>query len=404
MLLKLSGLALRPLSAISSSPFIGRLTESSDLPTAARTGEILRIRQPIESLPPGFRAYLLDTSIPESVAATERDVYVVAPELQYLSDGDIVRLNPTRRMLAALYRRSSPNNTFLVTERCDNYCLMCSQPPKARDDSWLVDELMELIPLVSPDTQEIGITGGEPGLLGTRLIDLMGLMKQALPRTGVHILSNGRSFANAGFANSLARVDHHDLVVGIPLYSDLPEEHDYVVQANGAFEDTIAGILNLKRAGVRVELRFVIHAQTHARLAAFARFVVRNLCFVDHVALMGLELVGFAKTNLDSLWIDPLDYQDELTAAALALSRAGLVTSIYNHPLCVLPLSLHSFARQSISDWKNLYLHECSSCARKDACSGLFASATVRRSRGIRAFPASADSEGPKTGMPLFRQ
>lgn len=389
---KLSGLGLRPLSVISLRPFIGRITENSDLPTAARASEILRIRHPIESLPPGFRAYLLDSGVSETISATARDVYVIAPDWQYLSDGDIVRLDPTRRTLAALYRRSSPNNTFLVTERCDNYCLMCSQPPKARDDSWLIDELMELIPLVSPDTQEIGITGGEPGLLGTRLIDLIGLMKQALPRTAVHILSNGRSFANAGFAQSLAKDSHHDLVVGIPLYSDLPEEHDFVVQAKGAFEDTIAGILNLKRAGVRVELRFVIHAQNYSRLTAFARFVARNLCFVDHVALMGLELVGFAKANLDSLWIDPLDYQDGLAAAVQALDRAGLVISIYNHPLCVLPSSLHSFARQSISDWKNLYLDECRSCARKDACCGLFASATVRPSRGIRAFPATVST------------
>jgi hypothetical protein len=138
---------------------------------------------------------------------------------------------------------------------------------------------------------------------------------------------------------------------------------------------------------VRVELRFVIHAETYARLPAFARFVARNLLFVDHVALMGLELMGFAKTNQDSLWVDPLDYQDELIAAVRLLVRAGLNTSIYNHQLCVLAPSLHPFARKSISDWKNLYFDECERCAQKSACGGFFASATLRRSRGVSAMP-----------------
>ena len=386
MQLKLYGPGLRPISATSPGTFIGRLTERPDFAESGRGQEILRIRQPGKELPPGFRAYLFDQGTVETAGSVARDCYVLSPEWKYLADGDVVRLDPMRRTLATLYRRASLSNSFLVTERCDNYCLMCSQPPKSRNDSWLVDELLEAIPLVSPATRELGITGGEPGLLGERLIQLLATMKQYLPQTAVHILSNGRSFARLEFAQALANVRHPDLMLGIPLYSDLAEEHDFVVQAGGAFEETIAGILNLKRMGVRVELRFVIHAHTHERLPSFARFVARNLCFVDHVALMGLELVGFAKTNLDSLWIDPLDYQDELTSAVVTLHRAGLRTSIYNHPLCVLPAALHPFARQSISDWKNLYFEECEGCSQREACGGFFASATVRRSRGIRAF------------------
>jgi hypothetical protein len=35
-------------------------------------------------------------------------------------------------------------------------------------------------------------------------------------------------------------------------------------------------------------------------------WLARNLPFVDHVALMGLENTGFALANQDLLWIDPL--------------------------------------------------------------------------------------------------
>jgi len=36
------------------------------------------------------------------------------------------------------------------------------------------------------------------------------------------------------------------MLIGIPIYSDDPVRHDYVVQAKGAFDETMQGILNLK--------------------------------------------------------------------------------------------------------------------------------------------------------------
>ena len=104
-----------------------------------------------------------------------------------------------------LYRAASPFNTFLVTERCDNFCLMCSQPPKQADDSWLVDELLQdVLPLLPDDTVNLGITGGEPGLLGERIVELVAAIGARLPRTSLHILSNGRAFVDASLARSLA--------------------------------------------------------------------------------------------------------------------------------------------------------------------------------------------------------
>lgn len=383
MLLQLHGRTLRPLSESSASPFIGRICENRGLPEAARCQEILLVRGPGDGLPAGFRAYLLHE--PAAAVHERNDVYLLAEEMRYLAHGDVIRVDPSRRAVSALYRRASPSNALLVTERCDNYCVMCSQPPKPDDDSWIAEELAEVIPLISPETQAIGITGGEPALLGERLVELVDMLRRHLPRTAVHVLSNGRRFSDFDFAASLANTKHPDLMIGIPLYSDLPAEHDYVVQARGAFSETVRGILNLKRLRQRVEIRFVIHADTHARLPDFARFLARNLLFVDHVALMGLEPVGFAKTNLTALWIDPLDYQAPLIEAVEILDRAGMNVSVYNHQLCVLDPRIHRFAKKSISDWKNAYFAECEGCAKRAECGGFFASASVRRSRGIRA-------------------
>jgi His-Xaa-Ser system radical SAM maturase HxsC len=388
MLIKLHGRHLRPLAPHSTEPFLGRICTNPELPVDARASEIF-LADRVKPLPDGFRGYLTRAVID---SGSHADVYFLGNEFAYLGAGDIVRIEPDRRAMAVLYRRSSAFNSMLVTERCDNYCVMCSQPPKERVDDWLADELFKAIPLMSPGTREIGITGGEPALLGEKLVTLINRLARYLPQTAVHVLSNGRAFADEDFARAMGSIRHPDLMVGIPLYGALPEQHDYIVQRRGAYDQTIRGILNLKRHGVRVELRFVVHAETHARLPSFARFVARNLVFVDHLALMGLELMGFARANLAALWIDPLDYQPELVEAAGILERAGIPLSIYNHQLCVLDSRLHHLARRSISDWKNCYFDECGECALQGECGGFFASSSLRRSRGITAVETSPDS------------
>ena len=120
---------------------------------------------------------------------------------------------------------------------------MCSQPPRDIDDWWLLQEAKEAIRLIPDETKSIGFTGGEPTLYGEGLIELLWLAKNWLPRTSLHLLSNGRAFSDIAFTQKYASVEHPDLMVGIPIYSDDPAKHDYVVQAKGAFDETVRGIL-----------------------------------------------------------------------------------------------------------------------------------------------------------------
>jgi His-Xaa-Ser system radical SAM maturase HxsC len=312
--------------------------------------------------------------------------------LHYLGTGDIVRVIPRVGQIVVLYRKLSAFNSILVTERCNSNCIMCSQPPKDANDDYLADAYRDAIALMDPDTAELGITGGEPTLLGDRFLKLLRACETHLPTTAVHVLSNGRLFNYLSLAQAVAEIGHHDLMIGIPLYSDLAAKHDFVVQAKGAFDQTIRGIMNLGRCGVRVEIRVVLHQHTVARLPQLARFITRNLPFVDHVALMGLEMMGYVKMNLPALWIDPADYQRELRAAVAALADARMNASIYNHQLCVLDRVLWPYARKSISDWKNEYLPICGECAVKAECGGFFASAKLRYSDHIK--PVTGDTSG----------
>jgi His-Xaa-Ser system radical SAM maturase HxsC len=175
-------------------------------------------------------------------------------------------------------------------------------------------------------------------------------------------------------------------MVGIPLYSDISNIHDFVVQADGAYDETIRGIMNLKKYRQKVEIRIVIHQQTYKRLPELAEFITRNLLFVDHIALMGLEMMGFTKHNIDKLWIDPKEYQEELLKAVKILDRFKMNISIYNHQLCLLNKRLWRFNKKSISDWKNEYMPECEGCLEKEQCGGFFSSAKFKYSDSIKPF------------------
>lgn len=365
---------------------IYRVTDRVDRIPPLRRKEAFLARG--DELPKGFAVYLAlrsNAGVLQSLS-DETKTAVLPNDYNYLADGDVIRIRAEKGAVRVLYRRNSAHNSFLLTERCNHYCLMCSQPPKDIDDAWIVDDILAAIPLIDTATAEIGFTGGEPTLLGDDLIRILMTAKNYLPTTSIHILSNGRRFADFEFTKKYADVGHQDMMVGIPLYSDLSTIHDYVVQADSAYDETIRGILNLKRLQQKVELRVVIHQQTFKRLPQLAEFIARNLTFVDHVALMRLEITGFTRGNLDKLWIDPTDYMPQLLRATRHLADHHIHVSIYNHQLCLLDRRLWPFARKSISDWKNEYMPECDPCIKKDQCGGFFSSARLRYSDHINPF------------------
>lgn len=313
------------------------------------------------------------------------------PQLDYVSAGDVLAVEPSG-WVKVLFRHQSPHNTILTTERCNSLCLMCSQPPKPDDDRYRVPIIMRLLDLIDERCPELILSGGEPLLLGDDFFAIVEKCATRLPRTALHVLTNGRLFKSPLLASRLADIHHPDLMLGIPLYSDCDDIHDYVVQARGAFDETIHGLYNLAQVGVPIEIRVVVHRQTYERLPELAEFIHRNLPFVSQVVLMGMEMFGLVHHNLDTLWIDPVEYQDHLEEATLMLAERGMRVLLYNHQLCVLRRSLWRYAVKSISDWKNAYIAECEDCAMRSECGGFFQSGVKRHSlhiSPIRTAPTS---------------
>jgi His-Xaa-Ser system radical SAM maturase HxsC len=335
-----------------------------------------------EQAVPGYGLYLT------RVAGTAVPGPEITPGagLEHLAPGDVIGVAPDGRRVTVLWKSTAAHNSLLLTERCDNYCLMCSQPPKERDDSWLFDQARKVVSLLPPGARALSLTGGEPTLHPDALLGLLAHIKGTRPGLSVHLLSNGRKFADPAFARAYAAAGLADLMVGIPLYAPEPGLHDFVVQAAGAFDETVRGIINLAKLSQPTEIRVVVQRHTVPVLADLAAFIARNLPFVAQVALMGLEMTGLARPNAADVWIDPADYQPQLAEAVRILATAGVRTRIYNHQLCVLDRRLWPYAVRSISDWKNRYLDICGGCAAREDCGGVFATSGPRLSAHLRPF------------------
>ena len=357
-------------------PVAGGPSSSSDVALVKDTADAMAAKQR------GFGTVLAVGGIATLEAGPR--VIRVAQRFQYLADGDIIGMDIGSRRFRALYRKASAHNSLLVTERCNHLCLMCSQPPRDVDDGWIIDEIAEALPLMHPGTAAIGFTGGEPLTEWRRFFPLIAQTREVLPETEVHVLTNGRAFADREIASAWASLNHARLCAGIPIYSCVDVVHDHVVQARGAFDETLHGILRLKDKGQRVELRLVLHRLTVPTLVETCTWFARNLPFVDHIALMGMENTGYALANQEALWIDPMDYRDELALSVDILSAARINVSVYNVPRCVLAPKVWPFAVQSISDWKNAFLPECAECVERPRCGGFFSTGRPRFSRGVK--------------------
>jgi len=267
----------------------------------------------------------------------------------------------------------SNDNTLFCTEQCNNNCLMCCQPPVDVDDiDLLYKENLSRVQNAPKSLPIIGITGGEPTLLGEKLIDLIKSIRDNLPDTEIHILSNGRNLKDYAYTQRLVEAGEGHIIFGIPLHSDYYKDHDVISGKKGAFEETIAGLYNLASLGACIELRIVMNRINYNRLQSIAEFIHKNLSFVSWIAYMGMEYTGQAIRNSKTIWIEPIEYISNLLDAVKYLDEWRYDVCIYNIPLCLLPEGFHEFATKSISDWKNDYPDICQDCIKKEYCCGLF--------------------------------
>jgi His-Xaa-Ser system radical SAM maturase HxsC len=365
------------------SSFIGAVTTTRQ-PFYSRHGKVL-VTKTIDAGCLGYLGVITSCAPKKSMLLPNMIGHVPDKDLDQLINGDVVCLEPTG-IITVFWEIASHQNALFLTEACNCICKMCPQPPQKHDDLHYKNSLMVLDLLKMQHIEEICITGGEPTLNKKQFIDILKRCIVEHPESNISILTNAKKFSDQNFTRSVSYISTQKVIFCVSLHSDIDTLHDDIVGIEGSYEKTQAGIYNLARYRLPIEIRHVISKINCSRLQEFSGHMYRYFPFCQHYAFMALEMRGLAEKNFDEIYIHPRDYEEELRNAVLLLSRRGLAPSVYNVPLCFCHPEIRLFARKSISSWKNDFLEKCAGCAKRDACCGFFTTPTRNIPQNVTPF------------------
>lgn len=320
----------------------------------------------------GYKGYIFETK-PENIDLDKINYCYEIQNYETLLDYDVVEIINNRN-IRVLYRDDSSDNAIVVTNQCNSNCIMCPDADVVRNTKENPDlkKLIEHIRCIPNDTEHITITGGEPGILKENLITVLQECKTCLPDTEFLLLSNGRVFANTEFTDKIKNSIPINSRIAIPIYADNEDLHDEITRVNGGFKQTILGIKKLLERKIDVEIRIVVLKKNYMYLENIAKFIVKEIPDVKIVNIMALEMTGNAYINREKVWVNFEEISNNLHRACLILLKAGIVTNLYNFPLCNIDETLYSIAHKSITDYKIRYKQECEECKVKQNCGGFF--------------------------------
>ena len=275
-----------------------------------------------------------------------------------------------------------------ITYRCNNDCLHCynARPrdyPELSTEHWhnILDKLWKIgIP-------HIIFTGGEPTLRDD-LPELIAHAEQNGQITGIN--TNGRRLSDPNFVDSLVKsgLDH----VQITLESHNPEIHDAMVNAHGAWKQTISGLRNVLNSSLYVMTNTTMLTDNSLLLKETLEFLASNgVPTIGLNALIysgkGLSVkTGIAESELPSLlnvareitssynqrliWYTPTQYCN-FDPMQLELGVKSCTAAMYN--MCIEPNGdvipcqsyYQSLGNILTTSWASIWNHELSTNLRE---------------------------------------
>src|SRR5262245_40047475 len=111
-----------------SSHSLWKVSTNRDVPKAVATKMAFLCDR--HEIPDGYKVYLALARDRHLLAGISERVTAILPDsAAYIGHGDIIRLL-NKGQYRVLYRTKARHHSVLLTERCNHYCLMCSQPPR----------------------------------------------------------------------------------------------------------------------------------------------------------------------------------------------------------------------------------------------------------------------------------
>jgi radical SAM protein with 4Fe4S-binding SPASM domain len=251
-----------------------------------------------------------------------------------VTTGDALRYGrSTARGPAHLLHYSADKKPIVVwncTQRCNLHCIHCYANSQDREypGELTTEEARRFIRhLADFQVPTLLFSGGEP-LMRSDLLSLAAHAKTLGLRT---VLSTNGTLITEEAADGIREAGFS--YVGVSL-DGVGAVHDRIRGARGAFRDAVEGIRRVRARGVRVGLRFTVHAKNVDELPAIFDLMVQEdipRCCVYHLAYAGR---GEKISRLDLAPQQTRGVLDFLFDKARALHRQGIeldLLTVDNH-------------------------------------------------------------------------
>ncbi len=181
----------------------------------------------------------------------------------------------------------------------------------------------------------LGFLGGEP----TIYPGIAGMIRHARESgfMEVHIVSNGRRYADREFLESL--LDAGVTRFSVSIHSHLPEVEDYLTRVQGGFEQKLEGLANLMefrtqgRIRDNIALNIVVTKKNYSELPTTIMFF-RKMGFSEF-RFNFMRPEGRALSNMDDLFVSYTEFQPVLSKIIRMRLALGVGISLEGVPFCV---------------------------------------------------------------------
>jgi MoaA/NifB/PqqE/SkfB family radical SAM enzyme len=267
---------------------------------------------------------------------------------------------------------------------CNNRCHFCVQGDKrSKWGAKPADELKRVLERGRPGFDGVVFTGGEPTMRAD-LPDLVALARDLGYRT-IQIQTNGRMFAHRGYAKLLIERGANEFSPAV--HGHVSALHDYLTAAPGSFDQTVAGIRNLKALGQSVITNTVVTKPNFRNLPDIARLLVS--LGVDQIQFAFVHPVGTAQIEFAAV-VPRMELLAPFLKRGLQVGKsAGVRVMTEAVPYCILDgyedcvvekhiprtavfdadCTIMDYAKYRVDEGK-LKRQECRACVHDSECEG----------------------------------
>ena len=172
---------------------------------------------------------------------------------------------------------------------CINDCLFCVVADKRLRGDKTTDEIkQELIASYEEGRREVVFTGGEAAIRKD-IFELVSFARN-LGFLNIQMQTNGRMFSSLDFAVKMARCGMTEF--GPSLHGQNARIHDALTRRTGSWRETVLGIHNVKKIGIRTLTNTVITQKNYRNLPEIASLLVKLK--VDQFQLAFVHIMGNA--------------------------------------------------------------------------------------------------------------